>query len=360
MTIRSRLLPVLVAAGLTLAACTSAATPVPSAAPTAPGTTPTTDGTLPKPELATLRIGASIQEPSQFAPKLAEMAGIFDKYGIKATITTFNADGDALQAMLSGQTDMASVGAAGIINSRLTDQPAKQFANQKIKVIDGLFCQKDIKTAADMKGKTVAISTLGSTGHASALLALEGLKLTDKDVVITPTGGQAVRIAAMKGGSVACAPVGMDLAKDMQALGFNLLIDLSTANPPLPYPATGLSALDSFSAKNPNTILVAVAATLEAQNMMWADEQKAADYWAQYAQIDKAKALEIMKAYQSQGQRDMRFPASALTFAQKVISIVSPGIMTVDVNQAMDLSYLKKLEDIGFYKKINAPIDIKL
>jgi NitT/TauT family transport system substrate-binding protein len=354
------LLPVLVAAAMMLAACTAAATPAPSVSPTTPGTTPTTDGTLPTPELSAIRVGASIQEPSQFAPKLAEMAGIYEKYGLKATVTAFNADGDALQALLSGQTDIGSVGAGGVINSRLTDQPAKTYSQAKIKVIDGLFCQADIKTAADLKGKTVAISTLGSTGHASALLALEGLKLTDKDVLITPTGGQSVRIAAMKGGSVACAPVGMDLVNDMKGLGFNLLIDLSIANPPLPYPATGLATTDEFAAQNPNTILVTIASVLEAQNMMWAEVDKAAQFYAQYAQIDQAKAVDILKLYQGQGQRDMRFPVSSFEFAQKVQSIVSPGIMTVDVKQAMDTSYLKKLEDLGFYKKINAPIEIQL
>jgi hypothetical protein len=184
--------------------------------------------------------------------------------------------------------------------------------------------------------------------------------MTDKDVLITPTGGQSVRIAALKGKSVACAPVGMDLANDMKTLGLNLLIDLSIANPPLPYPATGLASTDAFREKNPNTILVAVAASLEAQNMMWADVPQAARYYAQYAQITEQRATEILNAYQGQGQRDMRFPVESFQFAQKVMAIVSPGIMTVDVNQAMDRSFIKKLEDIGFYKKLNIPIDIKL
>jgi NitT/TauT family transport system substrate-binding protein len=343
------------AVGLTLAACSSAATPAPTPA-TSPsaGATTTTDGSLPKPELTTLKFGASIQEPSQFAPKLAEMAGLYEKYGIKVTVTTFNADGDALQAMLSGQTDMASVAASGIMNSQLTDSPAKNLTMQKVKVIDGLFCQKDVKAPADMKGKSVAISTLGSTGHASALLALEGLKLTDKDVVIQQVGGQAARIAAMKGGSVACAPVGMDLAKDMTDLGFNLLIDLSKSD--LPYPATGLAALSTFLAKNPNTALVMVAANLEAQNMIWADPQKAAGFWATYAQVDQAKALTLITGAQAQLNRSLRFTEASFLFSQKVTAIAAPGIMTVDVKKAMDLSYLMKLEEIGFYKKIGSPL----
>ena len=38
------------------------------------------------------------------------------------------------------------------------------------------------------------------------------------------------------------------------------------------------------------------------------------------------------------------------------MAIVTPGIMTVDPAGAMDLSYLKTLEEIGFYKKINSPL----
>ncbi|HUR04991.1 MAG TPA: ABC transporter substrate-binding protein [Nonomuraea sp.] len=350
----SRITGAAMAAVVLLGACTSAATPAPTAAPSpSAGATKTTDGTLPKPELAELRIGASVQEPSQFAPKLAQMAGIYEKYGIKVTFTTFNADGDAVQAMLSGQIDYSSVGAGGIINSQLTDAPASTFVELKIKVIDGLFCQKDIKTAADIKGKAVAVSTLGGTGHASALLALEGLKLTDKDVIIQQVGGQAVRIAALKAGSVACAPVGMDLAKDMTDLGLNLLIDLSKTD--LPWPATGISALKSFTTKNPNTTLIVVAANLEAQELIYANPKKAAEYWATYAQLDAAKAEAQINAFLPQGNRGLAFPTATFTFAQKVMATVTPGIMTVDVTKAMDLSVLKKLAEIGFYKKIGAP-----
>jgi hypothetical protein len=38
------------------------------------------------------------------------------------------------------------------------------------------------------------------------------------------------------------------------------------------------------------------------------------------------------------------------------MAVVTPGIMTVDVSKAMDLSFLQKLEDIGFYKKIGSPL----
>jgi ABC-type nitrate/sulfonate/bicarbonate transport system substrate-binding protein len=345
----------LAAVGLVLVACTNSATPVPQATPSADVVTPTTDGTLPMPELTVLRLGASIQEMSQFAPKLAEMAGIYRKYGIDVTITTFNADGDALQALLSGQTDMGSVGAAGILNSRLTDSPARNINFQKTKVIDAIFCGDGIRTAEEAKGKVWAVSTLGGTAHASVLLALQALGLTDRDVMIQQVGGQAVRLAALKSGAIACAPVDILLKDELAALDINLIVDLSTTG--LQYPATGLAAQDGFLEKNPSTALVMAAANLEAQNMIFADPQQAAQHWGEYAQIDDAKALEQVIGAQDQISRTMMWTDEAMVFTQEVMAIVSPGIMMVDPKSATDASFLERLVDIGFYRKLGVPLE---
>ena len=100
------------------------------------------------------------------------------------------------------------VGSSSVINSRLTDTPAKIISMNSVLINDGLFCTKNIKTAADVKGKTVAVSTFGGTSHGSVLLSLKALGLTPSDVIITEVGGQSARIAALKGGSIGCAPVG--------------------------------------------------------------------------------------------------------------------------------------------------------
>jgi len=355
MRARSTKLAALVGASIVFAACTAAATPVPTVAPV-PSAAPSAvaDGTLPKPELSRIKIGAQIGEIGQFASLLAQRIGIYDKYGLAVDYTIFNDDGAVASAMLSGQVDMSTAGAALVINSRLTDSPAKDLAIMKTKVIDGLFCGAAVKTAADLKGKSIAVSSLGSTAHASALLAVDALKMSDKDVIFQPVGGQAVRLAALKAGSVACAPVSMDQAPDMQALGFNVLVDLSKSG--LEYPASGISARDSFLQKNPNTVLVVLASALEAMNYMLTKPEETAQQWAGYAQIDATKALTAVKTLPSSANPTLRWTNQGFVFTQKVMSIVSPGIMTVDVKQAYDDSFLKKLEQIGFYKKLGVAL----
>jgi hypothetical protein len=102
-------------------------------------------------------------------------------------------------------------------------------------------------------------------------------------------------------------------------------------------------------------VLVVIASVLEALNYMLTKPDEAAQQWASYAQIDAAKALTAVKTLPNSANPSLRWTEQGFVFTQKVMSIVSPGIMTVDVKQSYDDQFLKKLETIGFYKKIGAP-----
>jgi NitT/TauT family transport system substrate-binding protein len=347
------LLSLAVIASLALAACTAAATPVPTVAPTASaGATQTTDGTLPKPELTKIKLGTPIGEPSQFGGVLADMLGIYEKYGIDVEIIKFNSGGDAVAAMLSGATDLGNnVGSDFALASQLTDTHAYAITVYKNRVFDGLFCQTAVKTAADLKGKTIAVSSLGATAHASGLLAVKGLKLSDKDVTFVPVGNNAARIAAMKAGSVACAPVSMDQRKAMDDLGLNLLIDLSQ-DKSLAYPAVGIGSRADFHKQNPNTVLVMAAASIEGQHILRTDLERTAAEWAKFAQVDLERARTDVKNVQEQVSPSQRWKDEWFAFTQSVFSIVSPSIMIADPAKAGDHSVTQKLIDIGFYKKL--------
>ncbi len=357
---RTKILGLVAAAGLIVTACGGATAP--SAAPAAPATqaaaaAPTqAQGELPKPELTKVRIGISApSEPVQFAAKLADMLGIYKKYGITdVTVTGFEGDGKALQALVAGQLDLFVGGGSTAVNSVVTDTPLKIVSVNGLILNDGLFCTKDIKTAADVKGKSVAVSTFGGTSHGSVLLSLKGLGLTPKDVTITQVGGESTRIAALKGGSIGCAPIDAARADEMKALGFNLLVDLQKSN--LPWARSGLMAKAEFIAKNPNTVLVVVASDLEAHNVLWADPKTAAAKFAEFAQIkpDDAEKL-ITKVFTPIGNRPMTFTEESLIAPRDVLAAVNPAVTNVDVKKAMDTSFLAKLKEIGFYKAKGIP-----
>lgn len=356
-SLRRVLFTFLVLSGLVAAACGGSppTTASPTAGTAAAATASAAPGTLPKPEVTTLRVGISTpNEPVQFAEKLADALGIYQKYGFTSvTVTGFEGDGKTLQALIAGQLDFMVGGASTAISSQTTDTPIKVIAMNSTKLTDGLWCGANIKTKEDVKGKSVAISTFGGTSHGSALLLLKGIGYTDKDATITPVGGQSARIAALKGGSVACAVVDMSEEAAMKGQGFNVLFDETKSD--LQWGRSGLMATAAFLQKNPNTALVVAAATLEAQQKMWTDAEGAAKEFAKFAQLKDDAALNSVKAFQGYGSRTMTFTEDALKLPQQVLATQNAAMATVDLKKAYDLSFLTKLKDIGFNTKIGAP-----
>ena len=350
------LFSLVVAGGLVAAACGGGGSPTTSqAASSQPAASQAANGELPKPEVTTLRIGISTpNEPVQFAEKLADSLGIYQKYGFtNVSVTGFEGDGKALQALIAGQLDFMVGGASTAISSQTTDTPVTIIAMNSTKLTDGLWCGANVKTKEDVKGKSVAISTFGGTSHGSALLLLKGLGYTDKDATITQVGGQSARIAALKGGSVACAVVDMAEEANMKAQGFNVLFDETKSD--LQWGRSGLMTTAAFLKKNPNASLVVAASTLEAQQKMFTDADSSAKEFAKFAQLKDDAALNAVKTFATYGSRTMTFTEDALKLPQQVLATQNPAMGSVDLKKAYDLTLLQKLKDNGFNKKIGVP-----
>jgi len=342
-----------IAGGLIAAAC-GGTTPTTSQAPSASTAGSAAPGTLPKPEITTLRIGISAPtEPVQFAEKLADQLGYYKELGFTTvTVTGFEGDGKALQALVAGQLDLFVGGSSTAINTQLTDTPVKVVSMNSVINTDGLYCKAAIKTKEDVRGKAIAISTFGGTSHGSALIAAGLLGYTSKDVVIKEVGNEGTRIAALKGGSVDCAVIGLQADADLKALGFNLIVDVTKGGQ---WGRSGLMARTDFIQKNPNTVLNVAAATVRAQNYIWTNNSDAAVKFAEWTQQKPDAAALAVKQFLDYGLRSMIFTEEAFKAPQQVLAAVNPPVANVDLKKAYDLSFLQKLVDNGWYAKYSIP-----
>jgi ABC-type nitrate/sulfonate/bicarbonate transport system substrate-binding protein len=362
-----RLLAGALAAVFLVAGCSGGASPSPSgaASPSAaasvagsapasavPSQSPT--GELPKPELTTLRIGLNGTEPTQVTAKLAELFGYWKENGINTDISVFEGDGKVMQALQAGQLDIGFAAGVAMITSLTTDAPVKAVATTGVILSDDLVAIPSVKTAQDLKGKCVAVSTFGGTSHGSVLLALKALGLTPQDVVITEIGGQSARIAALKGGSCAAAPVDQNREDEMKSLGFNILVRLKDAN--IQWARTAMGMRADWLKQYPNTALVAVATVLRAQNDYWTQPEAVAEKYAEIAQVDLDTAKKIVADFQTIGDRTLMWQDAAFENAKEVLATVNPDINKVNIADAYDRSFLQKLVDIGYYAKLGIPL----
>lgn len=356
-----RLLVGLMAASMVVAACGGAeATQAPTAAPPTPA--PTQGGEqpsepagfqLPTPEVSSIRIGQSVTETSQFAARLALMAGIFERNGLNVEMTVFEGDGRVMQALQAGQIEIGFGGTSSPITSQLTDVPAVSIAVMAKVLTDELVSAADVKTADDLRGKCVAVSTFGGTAHGAVLLSLDALGLTPEDVVITEVGGQSARIAAIQTGACAAAPVDQNRHDEMAAAGLNFLVNLFDLK--LPWGRSGMNIRKDWLAEHPNTALVALASVLEAQNMFWTDPDTVARHYAEFIQVDEAEAKRLVLEFQDVGNRSLEWEDEAFGNPYRVLSTVNEALASVDFRTAFDRTYIQQLRDGGYMDELGIP-----
>ena len=368
---RGRLLVLFSAAAIVIAACGStgastAPSTAPSAAATAAASADASAGasaaasagavTLPAPEKKTLKIGLSTGgEASQYAEYLADQLDYYKTIGGFDDVEVSSLQGDAkvVQAIVAGGLDLGVLGVSGAINSAATDTPIKIVSINGVTLTDMLFCGPDIKTADDVKGKQIAISSFGSTAHGSTSCSLDTLGLTDKDVTLTQVGTQDARIAAVKAGSVACAPIDLAQKAAITAAGLNELTDNKSSGKQ--WGRSGLGATVRLHQEQPEHRPRCRRIGPRGAELHVHQSADAAAKFAEYSQQTPENATNVIDDFITWGNRSMGWSDEAFNNPKQVLAAVNPQMADVDVTKVYDRSFLQKLVDMGFYTQIGDP-----
>jgi NitT/TauT family transport system substrate-binding protein len=308
---------------------------------------------LGQPEVPTLKIGTGTIEANNMFPQFAVDAGIFEKYGLNVEVLPFDGAEKALQAAIAGQVDAVVDSPQITFTSMTTESPLQGVATFTNKFLDCIVTKPDITDAESLRGKKVAVSSLGGQSHAEVLIALKSLGLTDAAVQITQVGGQGDRVAALQAGSVDAIPADCAQADALVDEGFSILLRLPELD--VPFAGGGVQFKRDFIEANPNTVLAVVAAHLEAMQAIYTDEQAAIESFAAWGQVDEAESKIQIDQFKEVAQRDLRWTMEGLKNAQDVQVLANPDIVNIDLNEAADPQFLDKLEELGLNDQLEIP-----
>ena len=106
------------------------------------------------------------------------------------------------------------------------------------------FSDPLVKTAVDLKGGIVGVSSFGSESDIAATLALQKLGLTRADVTLKEVGGSPQRLAAIKSGAIKAAAMNEPVATQAREQGLFPMLDLFAEQ--IPWLFTGLSVTKRY------------------------------------------------------------------------------------------------------------------
>ena len=242
---------------------------------------------------------------------------LFQKYGLHVDHVTIRGSSAALAAMTSGEIHFLYCAADATIPGLASGVDVKLVAAPLVGLPYVLITRPDVRTVADLKGKSLGIPRVGDLADRLSRVLLErhGL-VANRDVELRPVGGSQperyhAMIANIVQGNVVTPPLDAQARKE----GMNVVYDLGDLG--LPFVYSSVHASSALIRDNPQLVQRFVAAMAEALHLTEKNPELARQALRKTLELEDREALD--SAYHAYAEkivnRRMTIPFDAVNEA---------------------------------------------
>jgi NitT/TauT family transport system substrate-binding protein len=237
------------------------------------------------------KVGISEPVNTVLAMWMADAAGAYAAQGLKVEIINMSGGSRGAQELAAGRIDVMHVGLSSVVRLNRGGGNLRFIASLSNVIRFTFFSGPGVKTAADLKGGVVGVSTFGSESDATVTLALARLGLTRADVTLKEYGGGFKRIDAVQSGEIKATAVNEPVSSIARERGLNPLVDLVAEH--IPWLFSGVVVKKDYLDANRDVLKRFVLATVEGNYVALTDEKRAKEVLAKGAGITDPKVLDI-------------------------------------------------------------------
>ncbi len=244
-------------------------------------------------ELIKVRVAQNLS-PISGIVIVANAKGMFEKHGLKISVSNFTNGLQCLNTVIGGGADVATTAESPTTAAAMAKQPIAFLARMEYSDLKTVVATKSgIKTKADLKGKRIAFTAgTGSEVYTMALLKEAGL--TPKDVTLVNLRPQEMLAALSSGGIDAMDTWEPNIANAKKALG-DKAANLDTKGI---YSETfNIVVMRSYLEKNEALLEQFLAAMIDAEKWMKANPDDAITVVAQVVGMNRDDLAALWKDY---------------------------------------------------------------
>jgi ABC-type nitrate/sulfonate/bicarbonate transport system substrate-binding protein len=221
---------------------------------------------------------------------VAQDARLFSKHGLSNVEIIFIQSGTLItMGVISGELNFSGAGAASVVAARLKGGDVALLACPVDADAVYLVARPGVKSAAELRGKTTAVTRLGSTTHFYLRSALRYSGLDpQKDVKILQLGLDFS--GALEAGQIDAAALPFNLALPYLQKGWPVLLDLSKTD--FVYPASCVVSSRAFIKASPKVVDGFIRAYVDAIHLIKKDRsftEKVFTKWLRQSEPDIVK-----------------------------------------------------------------------
>lgn len=310
------------------------------------------DPNAPKP----VKLSYSFVSGTQVVALYAKEKGVFAEFGLDVEVQQIGRGARATAALIAGEIEICQVAGAQVVHAVAAGEDVVLIGGLYNTHLYSLMVRPEIKSAADLKGKAVAISQPGSGSDSAMKAALQHLQLIPgQDVALLMIGSQAERLAAMEAGQIAGTLITAPETVKAKEKGYHELLDLAALK--IPYQSGGIATTRRFISQNRPVALNLLKAITTAIARMKQDRAGVMDVLAKYMKLDRqTDAALLEEGFNALVRNNLNdTPAPTLEgLAAEIanLSAENPNAAKLRPEQLVDLSLIGELETSGFLARL--------
>jgi NitT/TauT family transport system substrate-binding protein len=293
--------------------------------------------------LTPLKVGFSDAVNTVLPLWMAQAGGFFAANGFDVELVNTGGGSRGAQELQAGRLDIMRVGLSSVVQANRAGGDLRLVASMSNVIRFTFFSAAGVRTAADLKGGIVGVSTFGSESDSTVTLALERLKLTRADITLKEYGGATRRLAALKSGEIKASAINEPVASLAREQGVNVLVDLVPEQ--VPWLFSGVVIRRSDLRARFGVIARFLKATIEGNHLALTNERLAKEVLAKELKLTDSKIVDI--SYSDFKQQTPRNMEPSIRGAENVIAQIG-GQGSTRVEDYMDTTLLAALRDGGF------------
>lgn len=182
-----------------------------------------------------LVIGYASTTPRLMPLWVARDQGFFAKYGIESEPVLLRSGATLVTGMASGDIQIGRTAGAAVLSAVAAGHDIKMLATFSSRNSYDVVARPNIKKAEDLRGKKLAINSVGGGTWIGAMLWLEyfGIDPQRDQILLQSVGDQGVQSQALESGVVDVVFVDSVYSKLLKQKGMNILAESSELKQPL-------------------------------------------------------------------------------------------------------------------------------
>jgi ABC-type nitrate/sulfonate/bicarbonate transport system substrate-binding protein len=306
-----------------------------------------------------MRIGLSSVSATNGAVWVAEEKGLFKKYGVDVEVVVIGGGGArVVSSLLAGDIQFSVGGGEGSIRSQMRGADTVILASSFSTGLQRILARPEIKSYQDLKGKKIAITQFGSAGHLALLLMLKKWNIRPDQVQIVTFGSSPGMLIALDKGGADAAVLTIPTFFLAEEKGYRTIGDPATMD--ISYLQNTLESTRSFVRSNHDRILKFMKGYVEGIAYFKKNKQESIDVMRKKLRIQSAQErdnryLELSYNLLLTLYNDKPYPS--LKAVQTIIDKIAeedPKIKERDARSFVDDSFMKELDESGFFKTLYA------